>query len=238
MPNKKKNYKILAKNASWTFDKNVPTKFDYHINKSIPFYQEFAWLGEKISDFYIKENSIVYDIGCSTGSFLKRLSLRHKEKKKIKFVGIDIVKNMIKFAKLKNQSGKIKYTHSDILKYKFKPSDLFISFYTIQFIHPKKRQDLLNKIYKSLNWGGAFFFVEKVRSYDARTQDQLTNIYEEFKINNGFTLKEIINKKHSLKGILEPFSSSANIQMLKRSGFKDINSIGKFVCFEFFLAIK
>ena len=47
---------------------------------------------------------------------------------------------MIKFAKLKNQSGKIKYTHSDILKYKFKPSDLFISFYTIQFIHPKFRQ--------------------------------------------------------------------------------------------------
>ena len=82
MPGKKKNYKILAKTASWTFDKNVPKKFDYHINKSVPFYQEFAWLGEKISDFYIKENSVVYDIGCSTGSFLKRLSLRHAEKKK------------------------------------------------------------------------------------------------------------------------------------------------------------
>ena len=230
--------KIFANNASWTFDKNVAQKFDYHINKSIPIYKELQWLALQLSDYYIKEDSVVYDIGCSTGKFLKLLATRHKNKKKLKFFGIDIVKKMINYAKIKNNYKKITYQTKDVNKYKFKKSDLFISFYTIQFIHPKKRQDLINKIYKSLNWGGAFFFVEKVRSYDARTQDQLTNIYEEFKINNGFTLKEIINKKHSLKGILEPFSSSANIQMLKRSGFKDINSIGKFVCFEFFLAIK
>ena len=44
--------------------------------------------------------------------------------------------------------------------------------------------------------------IEKVRSYDARTQDQMSNIYEEFKIDNGFNEKEVMNKKNSLKGIL------------------------------------
>ena len=128
--------------------------------------------------------------------------------------------------------------HKDISKFKLKKSDFIISYYTIQFIQPKKRQELLDKIYKSLNWGGALIFVEKVRSYDARTQDQMSNIYEEFKAQNGFTLKEIINKKKSLKGILEPFSSKANIDMLKRAGFIDISTVAKFVGFEFFLAIK
>ena len=66
----------------------------------------------------------------------------------------------------------------------------------------------------------------------------MSSIYEEFKIDNGFTLKEITNKKKSLKGILEPFSSKANVQMLKRAGFVDISSVAKFVSFEFFLAIK
>ena len=80
--------------------------------------------------------------------------------------------------------------------------------------------------------------IEKVRSYDARTQDQMSNIYEEFKIDNGFNEKEVMNKKNSLKGILEPFFSNANIAMLKRAGFKDISSVAKFICFEFFLAIK
>ena len=80
--------------------------------------------------------------------------------------------------------------------------------------------------------------IEKVRSYDARTQDQMSNIYEEFKSSNGFSIDEISNKKNSLKGVLEPFSTNANIAMLKRAGFKDISSIAKFISFEFFLAIK
>jgi tRNA (cmo5U34)-methyltransferase len=235
---KKKSKKIFADNSSWTFDKNVAHNFDYHIEKSVPLYNEFKWLGEKLSDYYLKEDSTVYDIGCSTGSFLKRLAIRHDNKKKLKLHGIDIVKNMINFAKKNNKHKKITYQNKDILKYNFKKSDFFISFYTIQFIHPKHRQLLINKIYKKLNWGGAFLFLEKVRSYDARTQDQLTNIYEEFKIDNKFSLKEIINKKLSLKGVLEPFSTKANLQMLKRAGFEDVSTVAKFACFEFFLAIK
>ena len=49
---------------------------------------------------------------------------------------------------------------------------------------------------------------------------------------------EIINKSRSLKGVLEPFSSNANLQMLKRSGFKDIFTVFKYHCFEGWLAIK
>tara|TARA_Y100001970_G_scaffold294336_1_gene450941 strand:- start:17309 stop:18022 length:714 start_codon:yes stop_codon:yes gene_type:complete len=233
-----KSKKILAKNASWTFDKAVPKKFDYHIDKSIPLYEEFHWLAKELSDFYLKDDSIVYDIGCSTGLNLKKLAERHKNKKKIKFYGIDIVKKMIEFSKKNNSHKKIKYLNKDINKFNFLKADLFISFYTIQFIHPKKRQYLINKIFKKLNYGGAFFMIEKVRSYDARTQDQMTNIYEEFKLSNGFGVDEISNKKNSLKGVLEPFSSNANLAMLKRAGFKDISSVAKFICFEFFLAIK
>ena len=126
----------------------------------------------------------------------------------------------------------------NIIKQKLKKSDFIICFYTLQFIHPKHRQNVLNKLFKSLNWGGALFLVEKVRSYDARTQDQMTTIYEEFKFSNGFSEKEVSGKKKSLKGILEPFSSNANILMLKRAGFKDVSTISKFISFEGFLAIK
>jgi tRNA (cmo5U34)-methyltransferase len=145
---------------------------------------------------------------------------------------------MVSFAKKKNNAKNIRFINKDLINYKFNKSDFILSFYTMQFIKPKDRQNLVNKIFKSLNWGGAFFLVEKVRSYDARTQDQMTTIYEEFKLYNGFSEKEITAKKKSLKGILEPFSSNANIQMLKRAGFKDVSSVAKFICFEGFLAIK
>ena len=51
-------------------------------------------------------------------------------------------------------------------------------------------------------------------------------------------LKQIIYKSKSLKGVMEPFSTQGNLDLLKRAGFKDIVSIMKFVCFEGWLAIK
>ena len=119
-----------------------------------------------------------------------------------------------------------------------KKSDLIVSYYKIQFIKPKVRQQFFDKIYTSLNWGGAFILFEKVRAPDARFQDITTQLYSEFKKKNGFTAEEILNKTSSLKSILEPFSSNANIDLMKRSGFKDILSIFKYVNFECFLAIK
>ena len=62
------------------------------------------------------------------------------------------------------------------LKYNLNNSSIISSFYTLQFISPKHRQETINKIYNSLNWGGAFFFVEKTRASDARFQDYLNQV--------------------------------------------------------------
>ena len=128
--------------------------------------------------------------------------------------------------------------NQDVVNYDFEKNDFLISFFTIQFIHPKHRQDLINKIYNSLNWGGAFLFFEKVRYNDARFQDIFTTLYNDYKLIMGYSPDEIINKTRSLKGILEPFSTKGNLDMLKRAGFVDITSIIKDISFEGFLAIK
>ena len=228
---------IKVANSSWTFSGNVAKNFDKHINKSVPFYQWSHNLGLTISDFFLKDGSYVYDLGCSTGTFLKNLSLRHPQKK-VKYYGIDEIKQMISWAKKKNKNKKISFLHRDIIKSDFKKAEFITSFYTIQFIHPAKRQTIFNKIYKSLNWGGGFLFFEKVRAPDARFQDMMSLIYNDFKMEQGYDANEIIQKSKSLKGVLEPFSSKANTEMLKRAGFKDTMSVFKFVCFEGFLAIK
>ena len=105
-------------------------------------------------------------------------------------------------------------------------------------MRPSERQRLFDKIYNSLKWGGALLFFEKVRSCDARFQDIMTNMYTEYKLNNGYTPDEIMGKTKSLKGILEPFSTQGNLELLKRAGFVDFMTVMKYVCFEGFLAIK
>ena len=192
-----------------------------------------------LSDFFLKKNSTCYDIGSSTGTLLRQIYKRHNLKN-LKLFGIEIEKKMIAQAMKGNNKSKsnIKFLHKDIKKIKLKKSDLILSCYTLQFIEPKYRQGVVNKIYKSLNWGGAFILFEKIRASDARFQDIFTQIYSDFKILNKFDEKEIINKTRSLKGVLEPFSEYGNMGLLKRAGFVDVIPIMQWACFKGFLCIK
>ena len=232
--------KISARNASWTFDKNVPKNFTKHIKQSVPYYNEGHNICLQLSDFFLKDKSICYDLGCSTGSLINKLSIRND--KKINFVGIDSVKKMIMQAKKENKeiknSNKLNYINEDLTKIKLKKSDLIISYYTIQFIYPKIRQQVLNKIFRSLNWGGAFIMFEKIRASDARFQDIFSIIYNDFKLKNKFTPTEIIYKTKSLKGVLEPFSDFGNLGLIKRAGFKDIIPVFQWFNFKGYLCIK
>jgi tRNA (cmo5U34)-methyltransferase len=132
----------------------------------------------------------------------------------------------------------IQIIEEDLMDLEFEKADLIVSYYTIQFVKPKYRQVLFNRIYQALNWSGGFILFEKVRGADARFQDMMTAIYTDYKLDRGYTSDEIVAKSRSLKGILEPFSTQGNMDLLKRAGFVDIMTIMKYVCFEGFLAIK
>lgn len=234
---KKVDKYISAENSSWTFGKNVPKTFTKHINKSVPFYNNGHDIICELSDFFLKNKSLSYDIGCSTGTLINRISERHKNKK-IKFYGIDSEKKMIIEAKKRKTRKNVFYFNKDINKIKFKKSDFITSYYTIQFVQPRYRQSIIDKIYKSLNWGGAFIIFEKIRGSDARFQDIFSIVYNDFKLKNKLTSNEIIQKTRSLKGVLEPFSDYGNLGLLKRAGFLDISPIFQWMCFKGYLCIK
>ena len=233
------NKSINKKRGVWNFGGNVAPNFVDHILKSVPFYQKGHEIIINSSDYFLKNGSICYDLGCSTSELL--ISLSKFSNKKIKLIGLDDELKMVQFSKKLIKKKKIKNIEikkTDIIKHKFKKSDLIISYYTMQFIEPKFRQIYLNKIYSSLNWGGAFFLFENIRGNDARFQDILTNLYHDFKEKNGFSIKDIDEKAKSLRGVLEPFSDAGNIGLLKRSGFSDIQSVFQYLNFKGYLCIK
>ncbi len=79
---------------------------------------------------------------------------------------------------------------------------------------------------------------EKVRAPDARFQDLASIMYTDYKLDQGYNGEEIVAKTRSLKGVLEPFSTQGNVDLMQRAGFVDIMSLMKWVSFEGFLAIK
>lgn len=230
---------ISATHGGWSFGGDVAVSFDNHVSKSVPLYNEGHELICNLSDYFVKDDSLVYEIGCSTGSLIAMLSAHSSAKLNARFVGIDLESGMIDRAIEKYQdSERLHFVLDDVLSLDLNKSDLIVCYYTIQFIRPSLRQGLIDKIYKALNWGGALILFEKVRGADARFQDILTTLYQEYKLSKGYTADDIVGKTRSLKGVLEPFSTQGNIDMLKRAGFVDINTVQKYLCFEGFLAIK
>lgn len=229
---------ISASNAAWSFSEQVADKFDDHVSKSVPLYFEGQILVTELADFFLTKDSLCYEFGCSTGSLTLRLAERN-DGRRVRFVGLDVEDDMLDKAREKCASYDfVEFINQDIVSVDLEPCDLVVSYYTIQFIHPSVRQDIFNKIYVSLKWGGALIMFEKVRAPDARFQDICTAVYTDFKLRQGYSEAEIVGKARSLKGVLEPFSTEGNMDLMRRAGFKDIMTVFKHVPFEGFLAIK
>tara|TARA_B100001027_G_scaffold212465_1_gene181877 strand:- start:263 stop:1003 length:741 start_codon:yes stop_codon:yes gene_type:complete len=239
-PNQGQGDSINNNLSSWSFDSNVPENFDAHVSKSVPGYKDGHDLITLYSDFFVNlPSKRVYDIGSSTGCLIQNIQSRHP-KKELSFIGIEPSENMVKISSKRDyhDPNNVEFLNDYVNNINLLSSSFIVSYYTIQFISPGIRQKVFNQIYDSLDWGGGFFLFEKVRSPDARFQDYTSQSYQEFKINNGYKMSEIISKSRSLKGILEPFTSAANEDFLARAGFKDFEVIFKSFCFQGWLAIK
>ena len=229
---------ILAEPCGWSFD-DVAEDFEAHIQQSVPNYHAGHELICRYADFMLRDDSTVYDLGCSTGTLGRKFLDWNKHRDDLKYIGIDNASSHIAVANRDLNSDKRFSAHQgDAVNYGFESSTIVISYYTLQFVRPAYRQELINQIYESLEWGGALFLFEKVRGPDARFQDYASQIYQDIKQSSGFSEVEILNKSKSLKGVLEPFSTAGNLGLLERAGFEDITTVYKWVCFEGWLAIK
>lgn len=229
---------IAAANARWSFD-GISGAFNDHVRRSVPLYESGHDLCCQLSDFFLQPGSVAYDIGTSTGVLARKLADWNRGKAGLRVIGIDPVESMVEEARRAHAGREeLSFVCADALAFPFERAGLVTSYYTVQFVHPNLRQQLINTIFETLHWGGAFILFEKVRAPDARFQDYMMQLYADFKAAQGYDEREIAGKARSLKGVLEPFSSQGNIDMLRRAGFQDVTSIQKWVCFEGFLAIK
>jgi tRNA (cmo5U34)-methyltransferase len=86
---------MSVERANWRFRGDVVDKFDQHVAKSVPLYHEGHELICSLSDYFVKDDSTCYDLGCSTGSLTLRLATHNRHKTGARFIGIDYEEDMI-----------------------------------------------------------------------------------------------------------------------------------------------
>ena len=220
------------------FDKAVASVFDDMLSRSVPFYDEVRQLIISLILMEAKSGMQVLDLGVSTAKFL--IDLHNKAEVPLQLKGIDNSEAMLERAreKCKAFGADIELELADMLTYDYHNEDLIVANYTLQFIRPMQRLELVKRLYKGLNTEGIFIFSEKVVFEDKVLDKQMIDIYYDYKKAQGYSEYEIAQKREALENVLIPFTIEENMRMCKEAGFSSIDTIFQWANFVTFVAKK
>ncbi len=228
--------KPIAK--QFEFDADVAAVFDDMLVRSVPFYATAMEMTKTLALAYLREEGVLYDLGCSTASLL--LAIERSSPYAVRLIGIDNAEAMLTQARKKIEAfgSLIELCYGDILHFEYLPCDVVVSNYTLQFIRPLMRESLLQSIADALREGGVFLFSEKIISDDKVLSKKLIDIYHHFKMTQGYSEYEIMQKREALENVLIPYTEAENIAMTKRCGFRHCESVFRWGNFATFIALK
>ncbi|PHS34373.1 MAG: carboxy-S-adenosyl-L-methionine synthase CmoA [Sulfurovum sp.] len=220
------------------FDEAVASVFDDMLSRSVPFYDEVRKLVISLILAEEKEGKKVLDLGSSTAKFL--LDLHSKMSVPMRLKGLDNSQAMLDRAEQKCQAfgAEIELELVDMLAYNYSDEDIVVANYTLQFIRPIQRLELVKKIYNGMHNDGVFIFSEKIVFEDKVLDKQMIDIYYEYKKQQGYSEYEIAQKREALENVLIPFTIKENIQMCKDAGFTKIETVFQWANFVTFVIKK
>lgn len=200
--------------------------FDEHINRSIPNYDLLQEAILSISEFVTIPNTAVIDLGCSTGTLLKRM--KHNGRK----VGIDCATNLLPM-----HTNTEEFYIQDLREInltKWGDASLITSIFTLQFLPKSERGDILREIYHALCKHGFFIWAEKVMCDEGWQQEITTFSYYDFK-RKKFSGDEILSKEQDLRPLMRCNTTYENQRLAEIAGFQNAQMIWKFYNFECWL---
>jgi tRNA (cmo5U34)-methyltransferase len=195
--------------------------FDNHIDKSVRGYSHLWGDILTLSKYFVEDFTQVVDIGCSTGKLLKGMIEQNESHiPHAQYTGIEIEEDFYgDYTFDEDKYQHLNYYKGDVRDFNFQNCSLVTSIFTLQFMSPKDRQEIINKVYAGLNTGGAFIFSEKTFSCNPRIQDMMTFTFYDYKRKN-FTDKEILDKEVQLRHMMKLNSKTEIYNMFNKAGFE------------------
>ncbi len=231
----------LARMVDFRFDERVADVFPDMIQRSVPGYGTLITNIGIIAGHYAQNGSDCFDLGCSLGAVT--LSMRQRIKADhCRIIAIDNSAAMIERAQRiiteDNNRVPVVLKQEDIAESSITNASVVVMNFTLQFIDPALRDDLIKKIYAGLQPGGVLIISEKLAFADQNSQQIQQQLHLDFKRANGYSDLEISQKRSALEKVLIPETAAAHHQRLQQAGFNQTEQW--FQCFNFasFIAIK
>jgi len=227
-----------SEDGCWVFDEQIAKDFEEHVRNHTPFYDEVHRMVVELSKWFISKDGVVCDVGTSTGEAICNMSKSFSELD-LTFYAIDPSAAMIRKACARcGHVNHITFVQRPAEEFDFPRCNLVICLYTLQFIPKHKRQGIVDSIYAALVYGGGFILAEKVRVRPSQIDEWFVKHHEEMKRRKGVQEDEIVAKRRSLRGVLEPITVEGNVRMLEKAGFLKWSCFFRWYNFMGIIAIK
>lgn len=230
--------------GDFVFDAAVADVFDDMLLRSVPFYQEQQRMVVEIARTFLRPDTRVHDLGCSTGTAL--INLGRTTPEEARFVGHDNSEAMLEKARAniahEGLADRIELRHFDLngelARGRLDRASVVLLCWTLQFVQPVKRDPLIRWIYDALAPQGALIVTEKVLTRDSAINRLFIDFYQDLKRRNRYSEVEIARKREALENVLIPYSLDENIELFRRSGFRTVETFFQWYNFAGFLCVK
>lgn len=208
--------------VDFAFNAAVADVFPDMLRRSIPGYETIISQLGVLARQYAVDGSRVYDLGCSLGAATLAMASQLRQRD-MHYVCVDNSEAMTQRCEQRLNrhlaTDDFELICTDICELDLQPASMVVLNFTLQFIPPEQRQALLEKIYQALLPGGALVLSEKIRFADDVQQQQIDELYMEFKRANGYSELEISQKRTALEKVMVPDTLETHFERLQAVGF-------------------
>jgi tRNA (cmo5U34)-methyltransferase len=224
----------------WEFDDAVTDVFDDMLRRSIPQLDSMREVVHRFARRLIQPGTDVVDLGCARGDGIA--SLLAGNERANRFIGVEVSEPMLQAARQRFRDAAginpVDIQHLDLrVSYPQVRASLTLCILTLQFIPVEHRFKVLAEARERTVPGGGLILVEKILGETPRINALLSEQYCLHKRAMGYTQKEVDAKRAALEGVLVPLTASWNEQLLRTSGFRDVECIWRCMNFCGWVAI-
>lgn len=224
----------IANLGDWTFDERVAEVFPDMIQRSVPGYSSIISMIGMLAGRFATPGSQIYDLGCSLGA--ATLSMRRNiSAEGCRIIAVDNSAAMAARARRHIEAFRaataVDVVEADIRDLPIENASLVVLNFTLQFLEPEARLQVLNRVFAGLNPGGAVVLSEKFSFTDAEIGELLFNMHHDFKRANGYSELEISQKRSMLENVMRTDTVETHKERLRLAGFSHAEVW--FQCFNF-----
>jgi tRNA (cmo5U34)-methyltransferase len=227
------------------FNETVAHVFDDMARRSIPHYKDVQQMVTTLALTFFQEGSRIYDLGCSTGTTIALIleGLREHGLKDYDIRGIDSSAPMCneareKLSALDHSPERVHIQEADILSTPIENASVVIMNYTLQFIDPFHREELIRRVYEGLNHNGILLVSDKTLQSHTDISRIFVDNYYDMKKKNGYSELEIARKREALENVLIPYPIREEEELFRGCGFEAVDLFYTWYNFSSFICLK